>query len=60
MLEVALLIIAIAFAILVGVLIQISITLYRTVDAFNETIDESKKTITVLHSEFNVNLYKTK
>lgn len=45
MLEVALLIFAIAFAVMVGVFIPIGVKLYKTVDVVNETIEESKETI---------------
>ena len=38
MLEVALLIFAIAFAVMVGVFIPIGVKLYKTVDVVNETI----------------------
>ena len=48
MFEVALLIIAIAFAVLVGVFIPLGVKLYKTVDVVNETIDETKQTIKVL------------
>ena len=51
MLEVALLIFAIAFAVMVGVFIPIGVKLYKTVDVVNETIEESKETIKVLTSD---------
>ena len=59
MFEVALLIIAIAFAVLVGVFIPLGVKLYKTVDVVNETIDETKQTIKVLTSDVNVTLHQT-
>ena len=58
MLEVALLIFAIAFAVMVGVFIPIGVKLYKTVDVVNETIEESKETIKVLTSDVNVSLHQ--
>lgn len=58
MLEVALLIFAIAFAVMVGVFIPIGVKLYKTVDVVNETIEESKETNKVLTSDVNDSLHQ--
>lgn len=59
MFDVALLIIAIAFAILVGIFIPLSVKLYKTIDVVNATIDESKQTLKVLTSDVDVTLHQT-
>lgn len=59
MFGIALLIIAIALAVLVGVFIPVGLRLHRTVDVINETIDETKQTIKILTSDVDVTLHQT-